>query len=126
MFKKVNITICSSSRFYGEAKRIAEELQTKGLSVYTPRFDYNEEERSVGREEKFDLTKEFLQKIEASGAIYIVNPGGYVGLSVSIETGFAYAKGIKIFALSKPSEPAVEALTDKIVDVDELIGLCKH
>ena len=122
-FAKAHVTLCSSSRFYSQVEDIRDTLEGLDLKVYTPRLDFNETKIEVSETEKFSLTREFLQKVGASDAIYIVNPGGYVGMSVAIETGYAFALGKKVFAMSKPSEPAVEALLTKIAQADDLVDL---
>lgn len=124
MFDRANVVLACSSRFYPVAAEIAAQLAAAGVTVYTPRFDRSEEERAVSPQEKFSLTLEFLQKIDASDVLYIVNPGGYVGMSVAIESGYAYAKGKRIFAMDRPSEPAIEALLVKILEPTEVSALC--
>jgi len=119
-FDRADITICSSSRFYAEVAKTASALEAKGLSVYTPRLDFDETKEFIDAQKKNELTHEFLRKVAASDSIYIVNPGGYIGMSVAIESGFAYALGKRIVAMDKPSEPAVAALISQIATVDEL------
>ena len=115
-----NVTICSSSRFYKTVAAVASQLRERGFVVFTPRLDMNETEVNEDRTRKHALTTDFLSKVSVSESIYIVNPGGYVGLSVAIETGFAYARGISIFAMELPSEPAIEALISGVRAPSEL------
>jgi nucleoside 2-deoxyribosyltransferase len=112
------VTICSSSKFYSQAERLAGALIAKGVEVYTPRFDFNEELREVQPDEKQRLTLEFLGKIQRSTNIYVVAEGGYTGTSVCIEIGYAKALGIPIYLSSAPTEAAVAALATEIVPID--------
>ena len=117
------VTVCSSSKFYDVAKRVAKDLNAAGLTVYTPRFDYDEEVMTVGTQDKMNLTHEFLGKISRSDAIYVIAEGGYTGRSVCIETGFAFAQK-KAVILSEPAtEGAIRALTTAVARPDELVGL---
>src|SRR5207302_7813219 len=113
-YDHAQFTLCSSSRFYAEVERIANALRARGALVHTPRLDMNEELVTVDESAKHTLTTDFLQKVAVSQAIFIVNPGGYVGMSVAVESGFAYARSIPIYALDNPREPAVAALITAI------------
>ena len=79
-----------------------------------------EEVVGVSPDRKHLLTIDFLHKVEASSAIYLVNPDGYVGISVAIESGFAYARGIPVYAYDMPSEPAVAALVTAVKRPEDL------
>lgn len=114
-----SVTICSSSKFYGIAKQLASTLRSNGIEVYTPRFDFDEETVVVTREKKKELTREFLDKIERSDAIYVVNSQGYTGSSVCIEVGYASALGKPVILSEPPTEGAVAALANTIIDVNE-------
>lgn len=112
------ITICSSSKFYPAAKRLARELEEQGLHIYTPRFDFDEETVEVGKEDKMALTREFLEKIRRSDAIYVIDESGYTGRSVCIEVGYASALGKKVILSEPPVEGAVQALADAVAPID--------
>jgi nucleoside 2-deoxyribosyltransferase len=114
------ITICSSSKFYATAKKIADILDSQGIEVFTPRFEYSEELVAVSPEEKISLTREFLAKIKRSDAIYVIAENGYTGRSVCIEMGYATGLGKTVILSEQPSETAVVALASAIVSVDEL------
>ncbi|QDY08471.1 hypothetical protein FJK98_15980 [Micromonospora sp. HM134] len=117
-----SVTVCSSSKFYDLARRAADALQAVGLTVYTPRFDYNEEHVVVGEADKFRLTHEFLAKVARSDAVYVIASGGYTGVSVCIEVGYAHALGKAVLCSEQPTEFAVRALVDAVVPVDEISG----
>jgi tRNA A37 threonylcarbamoyladenosine modification protein TsaB len=108
------LTICSSSKFYEAAKRVAKELEAAGLEVYTPRFDFDEEKVTVGTEDKMRLTHEFLEKIAKSDAVYVVAGGGYTGRSVCIEVGYAFAQRKPVILSEVAEEGAIKALTTAV------------
>ncbi|MEU7618889.1 hypothetical protein AB0M91_06360 [Micromonospora rifamycinica] len=115
-----SVTVCSSSKFYDLAQRAADSLRAEGFVVYTPRFDYNEEHVVVGEVDKFRLTHEFLAKVARSDAVYVIAAGGYTGVSVCIEVGYAHALGRVVLCSEQPAEFAVRALVDAVVPVDEI------
>jgi nucleoside 2-deoxyribosyltransferase len=114
------LTICSSSKFYDTAQALAKEMADAGLSVFTPRFDFNEEVVAVTMADKISLTDEFLHKIDGSDAIYVIDQNGYTGHSVCIEIGYASALGKTVVLSELPAENAVRALTSEVVAVDEI------
>ncbi|WP_433385062.1 hypothetical protein [Micromonospora sp. KLBMP9576] len=115
-----SITICSSSRFYGTAQRAEAALRALGMTVYTPRYDYNEQEVAVDESDKARLTHEFLAKIARSDAVFVVAAGGYAGVSVCIEVGFAAGQEKVVVFSEAPTEFALRALVDAVVPVDEI------
>ncbi len=60
-FDHAEVTLCASSRFYGEVASIAEELRAAGLTVCTPRLDFSEGE--VDRATKQSLTTKFCRRL---------------------------------------------------------------
>jgi len=50
-----------------------------------------------------DIENNFLSKVRKSDLLYVVNPEGYIGNSVSMEIGFAIALGVPVFLQAKPS-----------------------
>jgi nucleoside 2-deoxyribosyltransferase len=114
------LTICSSSKFYETAQTLAKEMARAGITVYTPRFDFNEEVVKVTKDDKITLTREFLSKIDRSDAIYVIDQDGYTGRSVCIEIGYASALGKTVLVSEPPAEHAVQALANAIVPVADI------
>lgn len=114
------LTICSSSKFYETAQTLAKEMARAGITVYTPRFDFNEEVVKVTMDDKISLTHEFLSKIGRSDAIYVIDQDGYTGRSVCIEIGYASALGKTVLVSEPPAEHAVQALANAVVPVADI------
>jgi nucleoside 2-deoxyribosyltransferase len=114
------LTICSSSKFYETAQTLAKEMARAGITVYTPRFDFNEEVVKVTMDDKISLTHEFLSKIDRSDAIYVIDQDGYTGRSVCIEIGYASALGKTVLVSEPPAEHAVQALANAVVPVADI------
>ena len=66
-----------------------------------------------------------LEKIDRADIVYVVNPEGYVGISVGIDIGYAYAKKKPIYVLHPTREPSVIDLISGILSFAELINLLK-
>lgn len=118
--KIATLTICSSSKFYDTAQALAKEMTRTGITVYTPRFDFNEEVVEVSAGDKIHLTHDFLRKIDRSDAIYVIDQDGYTGRSVCIEIGYASALGKPVIVSEPPAENAVNALTTEVIPVKDI------
>jgi hypothetical protein len=104
--------VCGSYKFEREMDNLASKLA----------------ERSVA----YEISKKnnrgilgCLSKIDDSDVVYIVNPEGYVGKSVSVDIGYAYAKNKRIYAMCPVTDPPVAGLISGVVTPDALIDLIK-
>jgi nucleoside 2-deoxyribosyltransferase len=114
------VTICSSSKFYDTARRAEAAFRRLGMTVYTPRYDFNEQHVQVNESDKIQLTRDFLAKIAKSDAIFVVANGGYAGVSVCIEVGYAVAQGKVVLFSEQPTEFALRALVDTVIPIEEI------
>lgn len=104
------ITVSSSSKHYPQARQLAAALRADGHIVYTPEFDFDETVVTVDKDTKADLTHAFLEKIRASDALLVNDVGGYAGVSVCLEVGYAHGQGVPVYFVEDPIEWAVAAL----------------
>lgn len=51
-----------------------------------------------------ELEQRHLDAIRRSDLLYVVNPGGYLGMSVALEMGFALSRGVPIWTLEPITE----------------------
>ena len=81
------VTLCGSMRFSKQMQEIALELEVKqGYCVLTP---VGEKMVQPSEKEIEKLAQAHFKKIDMSDAVYVVNIGGYIGESVSIEVCYA-------------------------------------
>jgi hypothetical protein len=119
----VGITVSSSSRFYDSVRHVKSELERLGFRVSTPDLDFDETKRIVDESTKYRLTFDFLEKIKRSDILLIVtDEQGYVGRSVSLEVGFAYALGLQIYSLHPVAEPAIACLSQPLPSLEQLLS----
>ena len=101
------ITICGSLRFQNEMQRIALDLEFSGNCVLVPIYPLKPK---IGSEEHYEpeqlraLADAHDKRIEISDAIYVVNPGGYIGDAVNHEIEFAKSLNKEIIYLEKPNQ----------------------
>jgi len=89
------------------------EFRRAGFTILSPRNT-----RSVGEVTGFvllegdtgspkDIEQGHLNAIRRSDCLYVVNPGGYIGPSATLEVGYALSLGVPVFCLTSPSEPVI-------------------
>lgn len=75
-----------------------ETIESKGEDLVRLRGDPDDETA---------IQEAQLEAIKASDLLYVVNPGGYVGSSATLEVGAARAVGIAVVTSERSFEPAV-------------------
>lgn len=117
----------SFRRFLGEITAKAEECRRNGVAILSPRstvfagevngFVLLEGDTGVPA----DLEKGHLEAIERSDFVYVVNPGGYVGPSATLEVGYAMAKSVPVFCAEPPQEPVVSYFSTVEPDIRTIV-----
>lgn len=64
-----------------------------------------------------------LKKVDDAEIVYVVNPQGYIGKSVSFDLGYAYAKNKSIFVMNPVDDPPIMNLTNGVLSPKALIEL---
>ena len=66
-----------------------------------------------------------LAKIDDADIVYVVNPEGYIGKSVSVDIGYAYAKNKSIYVMHPVDDSPVMGLIDDVLSPEALIDFLK-
>ncbi len=94
------ITLCGSTRFKEQFLEAQKRLTLEGnivISVGLFGHSGDEEVWTPGTKEMLDNMHK--RKIDMADAIYVINPGGYIGESTSSEIEYAKANGKKVLYL---------------------------
>ena len=67
-----------------------------------------------------------LKKIDEADVVYVVNLDGYVGRSVCVDIGYAYAKGKPIYIMCPIDDPPIMSMVKGVLSFEELINFLKH
>ena len=94
MNRKV-IVMCGSYKFQQLMQEVAERLELEYGYAVIPVLPHVLNRELTG-EEKALLGELHLRKIDLADAVYVVNPGGYIGDSVRCEIAYAREKGKEI------------------------------
>lgn len=116
------IVICASKRLREEVSAFCDALEEACVVVFRPNIN-----SPIGEDRQFGsdhvtrmvfkgLTLEHFEMIRKADVCFVYNKGGYVGVSVSLEMGFAAALGKPIYALEPSTgDPCRDCLIDGVV-----------
>ena len=106
--------ICGSFKFLREIEELEEKLRGEDIQYAVSKRPDNRGIRGC------------FERIDNVDLVYIVNPSGYVGKSVSVDIGYAYARGKAIFATHAIDDPPVMNLLAGVLTYEKLIELPKQ
>lgn len=96
----MKITLCGSARFEKEFKEMNERLSLAGHIVYSLAVypsDKGGKDWYTDRQ-KETLDRVHMAKIDASDAVYIIAPGGYIGESTQREIEYARKRAKQVMS----------------------------
>ena len=67
-----------------------------------------------------------LEKIDQADVVYVVNPDGYVGKSVSVDIGYAYARKKPIYLMYPTDDPPIMDLVKDVLTFEQLVDIAKN
>ena len=130
------VCLSGSFKFISEMLEIEKLLIENGIQCLSPvphsyrkgatPSEFTEDWNSLSEEQKLEesqrIQKEYFhQKVDPADMVYVVNPGGYIGASVTLEIGYAYAKKKPLFAMEPIAEYTVLGLIDRVLSPVELV-----
>ena len=98
------ITLCGSTKFEDDFRRVNEMLTLNGDIVLAPGVFGHSRGITLRKEQKEKLDKLHKQKIDMSDAIYVINKGGYIGASTASEIEYALEHDKKIIYMEEVNE----------------------
>jgi hypothetical protein len=120
------IAISASVRFKKKIMELEEGLKSVGKIVYFPILDLDLPPECINEDKKCKLVLDFFNKIDQCSILYVLNPDGYIGLSVAMEIGYAYAKKKQIIAQNKEIDIGIKPLIAQYLNESEFISHLKN
>lgn len=123
-----SIVICGSLRFATEIFELAQRLEKVGAKVYTPEnLRDSKDWKKVSKEFVFNaaagLTYLHFEKIKKADIVFIYNKNQYIGVSTTMEMGYAGAFAKPIYLLEEDTEIARSTLTEGVLSEESLVQL---
>ena len=134
-----SVCLCGSFKFFDQILKLEKFFIDRGITIYRPNpFKYRDKVHpsifidtwnSLSYLEKLKESRQaelaHLRKIDLTDVIYVVNPSGYIGKSVTLEIGYAYAKGKIIYSQEPVEDLNVMSLIRKAISPEELVEILK-
>ena len=105
--------VCGSFRFLREMEELEHTLEEENI------------EYQISKEMDGRGIRGCLKKIDGADVVYIVDPEGYVGKSVSVDIGYAYARNKPIYVMHSVDDPPVMGLVNAVLSPKSLIEVLK-
>lgn len=114
------ITISSSLKYKEIIRQVISDLRQVGVLGLFPNLDGNVAKEDVNLEFMRKIENEHLEAIDASEALYVICPGGHVGTLVSVEIGYARARGKRIIFSETPEDLGLQVMATDIISLEEI------
>jgi len=109
----MRLYVCGSFRFRREIEELEQKLKKENIQCQSSKMDAG---GILG----------CLKKVDDADVVYVVNPEGYVGKSVSVDIGYAYGKAKTIYVMHPVDDPPIMDLTNGVLSSEALIDLFKQ
>jgi hypothetical protein len=106
--------VCGSFKFKREMEGLERKLKQENIQ-----FRMSKEMDSGG-------ILECLKKVDDADIVYVVDPQGYVGKSVSVDIGYAYARNKSIYVMHPVDGPPIMKLVTGVLSPKALIDFLKE
>lgn len=117
------VTISSSLKYKEMIKQAISALEQVGVVGLFPNLDSGVAKEDVNLEFMRKLEAEHFEAIDSSEGLYVICPDGYVGTLVSVEIGYARAKGKVIIFSEIPEDLGLQALATDYVSLEVVKSL---
>ena len=106
----MRLYVCGSFRFRHEIEELEQKLKEKNIQCQSSKMDSG---GILG----------CLKKVDDADVVYVVDPEGYVGKSVSVDIGYAYGKGKTIYVMRPVDDPPIMDFVNGVLSSEALIDL---
>jgi len=118
-----SICICGSFRFYEEMVDLRNALQARGIRCEWPLPGPRRAPQTMTADEARDAIMQHLERMDRAEGIFVFNKDGYLGNSVVMEIGYAYARRKPVYVLAPISDPFLMPLVSAVMSIEELLQL---
>jgi nucleoside 2-deoxyribosyltransferase len=118
-----SVCICGSFRFYAEMVQLRNTLHARGVRCEWPMPGPRRAPHAMTADEARDAIIEHLERMDRTECIFVFNKDGYLGHSVVMEIGYAYAQRKPVYALAPIHDPFLMPLVSAVVSIEALLQL---
>jgi len=103
-------------------RELKESLHQSRHSLFFPNLDFEIPPGGLTESTMKKLQRDHFSAIQKADLVYVLNPDGYIGRMVGIETGYAKALGKRLIFMSKTGHLELDVLADAFLDRDRLFS----
>lgn len=111
MVEMAGIYLCGSFRFVAAVAEVERLLAERGVPFQSSKAP---DPRGI---------VSCLEKIDGADAVYVIDPDGYIGKSVAIDIGYAFARGKPIYSMEPIEDPPLDDLVRAVLSPAALARL---
>lgn len=115
------VCICGSSRHYEDMLAFRALLHASGIICDWPTVEGRRDPKTLSQEEAKAAILLHLERMDRADLIFIYNKDGYIGKSVTMEIGYAYARRKPVYALAPIADPFLRSLVSAVVSAEEFL-----
>ncbi len=116
-------TISASLKHKELIRELINQAKGQGIEALFPNLDSGLNKDELTLDVMRRLTLEHFAAVDQSNVLYVLCPEGYVGRSVTLEIGYAHAKGKHIYFSEPTNDQVLEALSSGVVPTAEIMKL---
>jgi len=117
------LTVSSSLKYKEVVRSTISKLEELGVEARFPNLDSGVAKEDVTLEFMKKLARDHFEAIDESEALYVICPEGYVGTLVSVEIGYAHARGKPVIFSEEPEDLGLQALATSYISLKGLTKL---
>ncbi len=114
------ICLSASLRFEKEIETIINQSEKVGIKALFPNFPVTEDKDALTVERMKKLCQDHFDAITQAEALYVINPGGYIGTLVKIEIGFALGKNKPVYFSHATDSVDLDSLSTGVIPLDSI------
>ncbi|MDD2823228.1 MAG: hypothetical protein PHQ59_04060 [Candidatus Daviesbacteria bacterium] len=114
------IAISASLRHKDLIKQVISDLEKVNIVGLFPNLDSEIAKDDVSLKLMKKLETEHFNAIDISEGLYVICPEGHVGTLVSVEIGYAFAKGKPIIFSQEPEDLGLQAVATNYVSIEKI------
>jgi nucleoside 2-deoxyribosyltransferase len=118
-----SVCICGSFRFYEEMVQLRNALHMRGVHCEWPLPGPRHAPQAMTADEARDAITCHLERMDRAECIFVFNKGGYLGNSVVMEIGYAYARQKPVYVLTPVQDQFLRPLVSGVISIEELLQL---
>ncbi len=91
-----------------------------GIMALFPNLDSGLDKDKLDMETMKGLCQDHFQAIDESDALYVIDPDGYIGTLVTVESGYALGKGKPVIFSEATNAIDLDSLAEGVIPLDSI------